>query len=97
MKNLGLRKKEKAEVIANFDNLPNSVKSKISTSLGKPLHREALRRLPLPEKVRIVVELQKIAAPILRARGEHPFVWDTSRSKISTLKNETGKEGVWAR
>jgi len=43
--------------------------------LGKPLHREALRKLPLPEKVRIVVELQKIAAPILRARGETPFVW----------------------
>jgi len=43
---------------------------------GKPLHREALRNLPLPEKVRIVVELQKIAAPILRARGENPFVWD---------------------
>ena len=44
---------------------------------GKPLHREALRKLPLPEKVRIVVELQKIAAPILRARGENPFVWET--------------------
>jgi len=42
---------------------------------GKPLHREALRKLPLPEKVRIVVELQKIAAPLLRARGENPFVW----------------------
>ena len=42
---------------------------------GKPLHREALRKLPLPEKVRIVVELQKIAALILRARGETPFVW----------------------
>jgi len=44
-------------------------------SLGKPLRREALRRLPLPEKVRIVVELQKIAAPILRTRGENPHVW----------------------
>jgi len=43
--------------------------------LGKPLHREALRRLPLPEKVRIVVELQKIAAPILRARRRKPVVW----------------------
>jgi len=41
----------------------------------KPLHRKGLRELPLPEKVRIVVELQKIAAPILRARGEKPFVW----------------------
>ena len=43
--------------------------------LGKPRYREALRRLPLPEKVRIVVELQKIAAPILRARGQTPFIW----------------------
>ena len=42
---------------------------------GKPLHREAMRKLSMPEKVRIVVELQKIAAPILRARGENPFVW----------------------
>jgi hypothetical protein len=42
---------------------------------GKPLHREALQKLPMSEKVRIVVELQKIAAPILRARGESPFIW----------------------
>ena len=42
----------------------------------KPRHREALRKLPLPEKVRIVVELQKIAAPLLRARGENPFIWN---------------------
>ncbi|MCL1909697.1 MAG: hypothetical protein FWG05_02040 [Kiritimatiellaeota bacterium] len=46
-----------------------------SIPFGKPLHRKALRELPLPEKVRIVVELQKIAAPILRARGETPFIW----------------------
>ena len=42
---------------------------------GKPLYREKLRKLSMPEKVRIVVELQKIAAPILRARGENPIVW----------------------
>ena len=46
-----------------------------TVSFGKPLHREALRKLSMPEKVRIVVELQKIAAPILRARGETPFIW----------------------
>jgi hypothetical protein len=46
-----------------------------TASFGKPLHREALRKLSMPEKVRIVVELQKIAAPILRARGESPFIW----------------------
>lgn len=37
--------------------------------------RESLRKLFMPEKIRIVVELQKIAAPILRARGETSFVW----------------------
>ena len=52
-----------------------------SPAFGKPLHREALRKLPLPEKVRIVVELQKIAAPILRARGETPFVWDIEEGR----------------
>lgn len=41
----------------------------------KPRHREAMRNLPMPEKVRIVVELQKISAPVLRARGETPFIW----------------------
>ena len=46
---------------------------------GKPRYREALRKLSLPEKVRIVVELQKIAAPILRARGENPFVWEIEK------------------
>ena len=36
---------------------------------GKAAHRRRLADLPYPEKVRIVVELQKIAAPILKARG----------------------------
>jgi hypothetical protein len=52
-----------------------------ATVLGKPLYREKMRNLPLPEKVRIVVELQKIAAPILRARGENPFVWQIEDEK----------------
>jgi hypothetical protein len=42
---------------------------------GKPEYRAMLRDLPMPEKVRVIVELQKIAAPILRARGERAFVW----------------------
>ncbi|MDR0842580.1 MAG: hypothetical protein LBP68_04070 [Acidobacteriota bacterium] len=41
----------------------------------KAAYRAYLRNLPYPEKVRIVVELQKIAAPILRARGRNVFVW----------------------
>ena len=50
--------------------------TRLQYPFGKPLYREKLRNLPLPEKVRIVVELQKIAAPILRMRGETPFVWE---------------------
>ena len=53
---------------------------------GKPLYREKMRNLPLPEKVRIVVELQKIAAPILRARGETPFVWQIEDESATERK-----------
>jgi hypothetical protein len=42
---------------------------------GKEEHRKILRDLPFPEKVRIVVELQKIAAPTLRARGINVHPW----------------------
>ena len=52
-------------------------------------YREKLRNLPLPEKVRIVVELQKIAAPILRARGEKPIVWELNDREPLT---ERGKK-----
>jgi len=51
-------------------------------AFGKPKYREMLRKLPLPEKVRIVVELQKIAAPILRARGENPRVWELKEKQL---------------
>ena len=42
---------------------------------GKEEHRKILRDLSFPEKVRIVVELQKIAAPTLRARGINVHPW----------------------
>ncbi len=42
---------------------------------GKEMHRRRLADLPYPEKVRIVVELQKIAAPILKARGVTVSPW----------------------
>ena len=42
---------------------------------GKVSHRRQLADLPYPEKVRIVVELQKIAAPILKARGVTVSPW----------------------
>jgi len=50
---------------------------------GKESHRRQLADLPYPEKVRIVVELQKIAVPILKARGVKVVPWrlsDTPRT-----------------
>ncbi len=38
-------------------------------------HRKKLRDLPFPEKVRIVVQLQKIAAPVMKARGIDVHPW----------------------
>jgi len=43
---------------------------------SKEARRAQLAKLPFEEKVRIVVELQKIQAPILRARGIKVKVWD---------------------
>jgi len=47
----------------------------ISSSSDKSKHRAALRALSYPEKVRVVVELQKMAAPILKARGKTVHIW----------------------
>ena len=37
--------------------------------------RRELAALPFPEKVRIVVRLQEMVAPVLRARGIPAVVW----------------------
>jgi hypothetical protein len=42
---------------------------------AKAQRRRDLAALPWPEKVRMVVELQRMAAPILRARGQTVRVW----------------------
>ena len=42
---------------------------------AKQERRHKLAALPFPEKVRIVVQLQRMAAPILRARGRPVRVW----------------------
>ena len=55
---------------------------------GKEAHRRRLADLPYPEKVRIVVELQKITAPILKARGVTVSPWRLDEGKnvlLSTL------------
>lgn len=41
----------------------------------KPNHRKHMQELSYADKVRIVVELQKRIAPILKARGENVSPW----------------------
>ena len=42
---------------------------------AKEARRHRLAALPFPEKVRVVVRLQQMAAPILRMRGQAVRVW----------------------
>jgi hypothetical protein len=42
---------------------------------AKQARRHRLAALPFPEKVRAVVRLQEMAAPILRMRGRPVRVW----------------------
>jgi hypothetical protein len=42
---------------------------------AKEARRRKLSALPFPEKVRVVVRLQEMVAPILRARGRKVTVW----------------------
>ena len=45
---------------------------------AKEQRRQALARLPFPEKVRAVIQLQEMAATILRARGKMVRPWNLS-------------------
>jgi hypothetical protein len=42
---------------------------------AKEARRRELAKLPFPEKVRAVVRLQEMVAPLLRARGRTVRVW----------------------
>lgn len=42
---------------------------------AKEKNRKRLAALPIAEKVRILVQMQKIAAPLLKAQGREGFVW----------------------
>ena len=42
---------------------------------AKEQRRHKLAALPFAEKVRVVVQLQRMAAPVLRARGRAVHVW----------------------
>ena len=48
---------------------------------AKEERRQRLAVLPFPEKVRAVVRLQQIAAPLLRARGKNVRVWEIERAE----------------
>jgi hypothetical protein len=43
---------------------------------AKQERRRQLAALPFPNKVRLVVQLQRMAAPILRTRGRDVRVWN---------------------
>jgi hypothetical protein len=43
---------------------------------AKQRRRRQLARLPFAEKVKVVVQLQRMAAPLLRQRGRPAKVWE---------------------
>ena len=42
---------------------------------AKRAHRKRMAKLPIHEKIRILVRMQKMAAPILKDRGKDVRVW----------------------
>ena len=48
---------------------------------SKERRRRELAALPFAEKVRIVVQMQQMVEPILRARGRPARVWEIEDSK----------------
>jgi hypothetical protein len=49
---------------------------------GKQQRRHKLANLPFPEKVQAVIQLQNMAAAILRSRGKSVRPWSASRSSV---------------
>jgi len=49
---------------------------------AKEGRRHRLAELPFPEKVRAVVRMQEMAAPVLRARGRNVRVWSLQELSI---------------
>ena len=42
---------------------------------AKAMRRKQLSRMPFPEKVKAVVRMQEMAAPLLRQRGKAATIW----------------------
>jgi hypothetical protein len=47
---------------------------------AKEKRRSRLAGMPFPDKVRAIVQLQRMAAPVLRARGKQVTVWSFNAS-----------------
>ncbi len=57
---------------------------------AKEERRRQLAALPFPNKVRLVVQLQQMAAPILRARGRDVRVWNLDAESARMRNDECG-------
>ena len=51
----------------------------VSILEAKARRRQELSQLPIEEKVRIVIRLQKISAPILKQRGKTVVCWEDEK------------------
>ena len=66
---------------------------------AKEQRRQDLARLPFPEKVRAVMQLQEMAATILRARGKMVQPWNVNATRSTSLRagssenNPSGSSG----
>jgi hypothetical protein len=56
---------------------------------AKEERRQALARLPFPEKVHAVIQLQHMAAAILRARGKSVRPWSASDEDSPSASSAT--------
>ena len=52
---------------------------------AKEQRRQALARLPFPEKVRAVIQLQEMVATILRVRAKMVRPWNVSATRSTPL------------
>ena len=75
----------------------DTVKPEIARLLAaKEARRHKLARLPFVEKVRAVVRLQEMAAPVLRARGRAVRVWkldDEAMNRREATGNRQQSDG----
>jgi hypothetical protein len=53
---------------------------------AKEARRRRLAALPFPEKVRVVIQLQEMAVPVLRARGRKVRVWNLDGAASANLR-----------